>query len=77
MSNRKTKYIERNCEIIEEFYFAHLEIKTKINRIYNAPYSGSVLWDLGSENVKKSQSTVGLYLWGTCGNSQGRNTENS
>ena len=54
ISTRKTKYIERNCEIIQEFYFAHLEIKTKINRIYNASYSGSVLWDLGSENVKQA-----------------------
>ena len=53
-------------EIIQEFYFAHPEIKTKINRIYNTSYSGSVLWDLGSENVQKlinSWSVSVRHMW--------------
>ena len=53
VKQKRAKYIERNCEIIQEFYFAHPEVKTKINRIYNTSYTGSVLWDLGSENVRK------------------------
>ena len=43
---KRAQYIERNCEINQEFSFAHPEVKTKINGIYNSSFPGSVLWDL-------------------------------
>ena len=42
---KRAKFIERNCEINQEFGFAHPEIKSKLNHIYNSSLSGSMLWD--------------------------------
>ena len=47
---KRAQFIERNCEINQEFAFAHPEVKTRINRIYNSSFPGSVLWDLSSKN---------------------------
>ena len=50
---KRAKYIEKNCELIQEFYFVHPELLCKLNRIYNSSFTGSVLWDLTSKNVDK------------------------
>ena len=49
---KRAQYIERNCELLQEFGFAHTEVKSKINRIYNTSFPGSILWDLNSRNVR-------------------------
>ena len=49
---KRAQYIERNCEINQEFSFAHPEVKTKINGIYNSSFPGSVLWDLSSPSTQ-------------------------
>ena len=49
---KRARYIERNCEILKEFYFIHPELLCKINKIYNSSFPGSVLWDLTSRNVE-------------------------
>ena len=43
---KRGRYIERNCEIIQEFPTAHPDVKCKINRIYNSSFPGSVLYDM-------------------------------
>ena len=32
---KRARYIEKNCELNQEFMFAHPEIKSKLNHIYN------------------------------------------
>ena len=63
---KRAIFIERNCEIIQEFPFAHPAVKCKINRIYNSSFPGSVLWDLSSRNVNQlvnSWSVATRHMW--------------
>ena len=46
---KRAQYIERNCEINQEFPTAHPRVKCNINRIYNSSYPGSVLYYLSSD----------------------------
>ena len=64
---KRAQFIERNCEINQEFAFAHPEVKTRINRIYNSSFPGSVLWDLSSKNsqmIMNSWSVAVRHMWG-------------
>ena len=63
---KRARYIEKYCEIIQEFRCAHPVIKTKINRIYNSLFPGSVLWYFSGRNVKKlknSWSVAIRHMW--------------
>ena len=55
---KRARYIERNCELNQEFYFVHPELKCKINGIYNSAFPGSILWDLTSDAVSFSETNV-------------------
>ena len=72
MGNRLTdkinrlRYIERNCELNQAFYFVHPELKCKINRIYNSAFPGSILWDLTSDAVNSFINTWSVsvrHMW--------------
>ena len=63
---KRAQYIERNCELMQEFWFAHPALKCKLNRIYNSSFPGSVLWDLTSDAVNSiinSWSTSIRLMW--------------
>ena len=63
---KRAQYIEKNCELIQEFGFAHPEVKTKINRIYNTSFPGSILWDLTSRNVRMLENSWSVsvrHMW--------------
>ena len=63
---KRAGFIEKNCEILQEFPFAHPAVKCKINRIYNSSFPGSVLWDLNSRNVNQlvnSWSVATRHMW--------------
>ena len=50
---KRASYINRNNELIQEFYFAHLMSKVKINNSFNTSFYGCVLWDLfGKESLR-------------------------
>ena len=59
---KRAKYINRNNELNQEFYFAHPESKIKINNIYNMSFSGSSLWDLFSNDVISLENSYNLSL---------------
>ena len=64
---KRARYIERNVEIIQEFPFAHPEVKCKMNNIYNSSFPGSVLYDLSSDSVSQlvnSWSVSVRQMWG-------------
>ena len=46
---KRAKFIDKNNELLQEFYFAHPDSLVKINLIYNSHFTGSVLWDLFSK----------------------------
>ena len=53
MSIKKARYVARNIELNQEFYFATPETKIKINELYNSSWFGSVIYLLyGTEAVK-------------------------
>ena len=63
---KRAMFIERNCDILQEFPFAHPSVKCRINRIYNSSFPGSVLWDLSARNVSQlvnSWSVATRYMW--------------
>ena len=69
---KTARYIDKNNSIMQEFYFANSETKVIVNKIYNSHFTGSQLWDLGSREVQKLESTcnrsVKIMLdlpWGT------------
>ena len=48
---KRARYIGKNQELQQEFYFAHPDSQFKINRIYNSHFTGSSLWDLFSRET--------------------------
>ena len=63
---KRARFIERNCELNQEFYLAHPEIKCKLNHIYNSSFPGSILWDLTAKNTMQiinSWSVSVRHMW--------------
>ena len=63
---KRAQYIEKNCDLIQEFMFVHPQVKSKINMIYNSSFYGSILWDLASRNVKMLENSWSVsirYMW--------------
>ena len=63
---KRANFIERNCEILQEFPYSHPEFKCKLNRIYNSSFPGSVLWDFTSNNFRlliNSWSVSTRHMW--------------
>ena len=64
---KRAMYIEKNCELNQEFFYAHPEVKCRINRVYNSSFSGSVLWDFTSDifsQIVNSWSVSARHMWG-------------
>ena len=63
---KRACYIERNCELLQEFPMAHPEIKCKVNGIYNSSFPGSILWDLTAKyttQLVNSWSVSVRHMW--------------
>ena len=53
MKQKVARYIDKNCNINQEFSFAHPTSKILLNQIYNCHFSGCQAWNLfspGAEN---------------------------
>ena len=59
---KRARYIQRNNELLQEFYFADPETKFHLNNIYNMSFSGSPLWDLFSEETDHLLKTYNKSL---------------
>ena len=57
MSIKKARYVAKNIELNQEFYFASSETKMTINNIYNSSWFGSVMYDLSSSEAVKLESS--------------------
>ena len=57
MAQKEARYIDRNCNINQEFHFAHPICKMILNRIYNCHFSGCQLWNLFSPGAEKFYGT--------------------
>ena len=57
MELKVARYIDRNCNINQEFRFAHPASKIALNSIYNCHFTGCQLWDLFSPGAEKFYGT--------------------
>ena len=57
MRVKNAKYIEKNVELNQEFFFAHPVTKLELNQVYNSHYSSSPLWNLFGHGAKKIESS--------------------
>ena len=54
---KAAKYVDKNNSLCQEFYFAHPRTKVEVNNIYNCHFTGSQLWNLGSKEMGRFEST--------------------
>lgn len=57
MMHKRARYIERSCEILQEFHFAHSDSKMKLQTVYNSHFTGSPCWDLTSRAGEMFEAT--------------------
>ena len=62
MRIKRAAYIQRNCEITQEFHFYFPATKDHINRIYNLSFTGSPLWDLFSDSAISLEKTYNISV---------------
>ena len=61
MKVKHAMFIQTNCELCQEFYFAHPRTKFKKFRIHNTHFSGSALCNLfgkGAESFEKTSQVA-------------------
>ena len=51
MRIKAAKYVSKNIELNQEFYFSHPRTKIEINKIWNTHFTGSPLWNLFSDGL--------------------------
>jgi hypothetical protein len=54
---KRAQYIDKNNEMEQEFYFCHPQTKFKVNKIYNSHFTGSLIWNLFSNEAVKLESS--------------------
>ena len=57
MRVKNARYIDKNNQLNQEFYFAHTDTKMKLNSIYNSHFTGSQCWDIFSEGAMKLEGS--------------------
>ena len=56
MNIKKGRYVSKNIELNQEFFFTAKETRININNIYNSSWYGSVLWDIFSPASTRIES---------------------
>ena len=64
---KRAAYIQKNCELQQEFFFAHPRTKLHLNPIYNCHFTGSPIWDLCGTNIEKLEKTWNVSVRQTFG----------
>ena len=59
---KRAEFINKNNEILQEFYFSHPKTKIKINGIYNSHLTGSCLWDLFCREAVMMENTWNVAM---------------
>ena len=59
---KRADFINKNNDILQEFYFSHPSTKIMINGIYNSHFSGSCLWDLFCKEALMVENTWNVSI---------------
>ena len=62
MKVKRAMNIQKNCELLQEFWFCHPQTKLKLNEIYNSFYTGCQLWDLFSMEAEKIENSYNISV---------------
>ena len=57
MKQKMAQYIDRNCNLNQEFSFSHPITKIKVNNIYNCHFSSFQVWNLFSPGAASLEGT--------------------
>ena len=59
---KRAQYIQKCCELQQEFSFAHPRSRFKANMIFNSHFTGSPLWDLFSDETRKLENSWNVSI---------------
>ena len=59
---KRASYIDKNCELLQEFIFSHPIARFQTNVIYNFHFTGSSIWDLFSQEAKMLENTWNVSI---------------
>ena len=59
---KRAQFVQKSCELQQEFSFAHPNTKIQINNIFNCHFTGSPLWDLSSNEVEHLEKSWNVSL---------------
>ena len=54
---KRAGYIDKNCELLQEFLFSHRKSRLEANKIFNSHFTGSPIWDIFSAEAIMLEST--------------------
>ena len=54
---KRAKNIEKNCELQQEFLFAHPKSRFQANMIFNCHFTGSPIWDLFCKDAQMLENS--------------------
>ena len=55
--SKRARFIQRSNELLQEFHFAHVDTKVKLNTVYNSHFTGSNCWDLTGRACEMLEAT--------------------
>ena len=59
---KRASYVQRNCEINQEFFFSNPMTRIHLNKIYNFSFNGSPLWDLFGDSSETMEKTYNISV---------------
>ena len=62
---KRGQYIERNCELLQEFRFEHPKVRMRLNMTYNSHFTGSPLWDIFSREFQMLENSWNVSIRNT------------
>ena len=57
LMEKRARYVSRNNELVQEFFFAHPSTKIWINNVYNTSFYSSPLWSIYSKEYTKLEKS--------------------
>ena len=62
ISVKRSNFIQKNCELLQEFSFAHPTTKFTTNLLFNCHFTGSPLWDLFGKDAIRLENTWNVSI---------------
>ena len=57
MKVKRAAFVSKNCDLMQEFMFAHPKTRVKTNMIFNSHFTGSPIWDLFCQDAIRLENS--------------------